>query len=233
MTSIPGSAVHIDDLTDEQVLALSEEDLQRLVRYRMAEEGIKILDRPVEPVWEELPVPDVTVWAVGDFEFTDHRSAEVVAETVTDLAGARTNTGYDYSAGGYGSALHVLPVRDTEAAVARKRAYSPEAWAVHKDALGQQATAKKEFRDRLREFEDAERQAEGVREEVYGRHTEVLATHERRQALVARYAEYLDLAEGQPTVAMAFLRKAYLADDADLAYLYKAVGFPRMVEDPS
>lgn len=36
----------ITEMTEQEILALTEEDVQKLIKLRMMEEGIKIMDKP-------------------------------------------------------------------------------------------------------------------------------------------------------------------------------------------
>lgn len=39
----------ITEMTEQEILALTEEDVQKLIKLRMMEEGIKIMDKPEVP----------------------------------------------------------------------------------------------------------------------------------------------------------------------------------------
>ena len=36
----------ITEMTEQEILALTEEDVQKMIKLRMMEEGIKIMDKP-------------------------------------------------------------------------------------------------------------------------------------------------------------------------------------------
>lgn len=40
---------NINEMTEQEILALTEEDVQKMIKLRMMEEGIKIMDRPRVP----------------------------------------------------------------------------------------------------------------------------------------------------------------------------------------
>ncbi|MCY1132313.1 hypothetical protein OWT79_00855 [Bacteroides fragilis] len=42
------------EMTDQEILALTEEDVQKLIKLRMMEEGIKIMDKPKIPELFEI-----------------------------------------------------------------------------------------------------------------------------------------------------------------------------------
>lgn len=39
----------ITEMTEQEILALTEEDVQKMIKLRMMEEGIKIMDKPKIP----------------------------------------------------------------------------------------------------------------------------------------------------------------------------------------
>ena len=44
----------INEMTEQEILALSEVDVQNMIKFRMMEEGIKIVDKPKEPELFEI-----------------------------------------------------------------------------------------------------------------------------------------------------------------------------------
>lgn len=45
---------NINEMTEQEILALTEEDVQKMIKLRMMEEGIKIMDRPRVPELFEI-----------------------------------------------------------------------------------------------------------------------------------------------------------------------------------
>lgn len=40
---------NISEMTEQEIIALSDEDVQKMIKLRMMEEGIKLLDKPKVP----------------------------------------------------------------------------------------------------------------------------------------------------------------------------------------
>lgn len=73
----------ITEMTEQEILALTEEDVQKLIKLRMMEEGIKIMDKPEVPELFEIEPADLKVFTIPFFEgyaFTDMEEANAVAE---------------------------------------------------------------------------------------------------------------------------------------------------------
>lgn len=54
------------EMTDQEILALTEEDVQKLIKLRMMEEGIKIMDKPKIPELFEIEPAD---FSTSQFRF--------------------------------------------------------------------------------------------------------------------------------------------------------------------
>lgn len=68
-------------MTEQEILALTEEDVQKLIKLRMMEEGIKIMDKPEVPELFEIEPADLKVFTIPFFEgyaFTDMEEANAV-----------------------------------------------------------------------------------------------------------------------------------------------------------
>lgn len=51
-------------MTDQEILALTEEDVQKLIKLRMMEEGIKIMDKPKIPELFEIEPADIQYFSI-------------------------------------------------------------------------------------------------------------------------------------------------------------------------
>ena len=70
-------------MTEQEILALTEEDVQKLIKLRMMEEGIKLLDKPKVPELFEIEPADTQYFSIpllDGFAFTDIEEATKVAE---------------------------------------------------------------------------------------------------------------------------------------------------------
>ena len=52
---------NINEMTEQEILALTEEDVQKMIKLRMMEEGIKIMDRPRVPELFEVEPADLEI----------------------------------------------------------------------------------------------------------------------------------------------------------------------------
>ena len=52
----------INELSEVEILALTSEEIEGMIKYKMAEEGVKLLKKPEEPDYHKIPDPDKTVF---------------------------------------------------------------------------------------------------------------------------------------------------------------------------
>lgn len=65
----------ITEMTEQEILALTEEDVQKLIKLRMMEEGIKIMDKPKIPELFEIEPADIRLtykFATDYYPLSDH-----------------------------------------------------------------------------------------------------------------------------------------------------------------
>ena len=80
------------EMTDQEILALTEEDVQKLIKLRMMEEGIKIMDKPKIPELFEIEPADIQYFSIpllDGFAFTDINEATKVAEILKSAKSLR------------------------------------------------------------------------------------------------------------------------------------------------
>lgn len=102
----------ITEMTEQEILALTEEDVQKLIKLRMMEEGIKIMDKPEVPELFEIEPADLKVFTIPFFEgyaFTDMEEANAVAEA---LRNAKTLRKVEYDWNKLGSDYKYLVKKD-------------------------------------------------------------------------------------------------------------------------
>lgn len=54
----------ITEMTEQEILALTEEDVQKMIKLRMMEEGIKIMDKPKIPELFEIEPADIQYFSI-------------------------------------------------------------------------------------------------------------------------------------------------------------------------
>lgn len=194
-----------DDLTDPELLALIDEQVQYHIDRECAEEGVPLLPpspgaEPTRPVAPK----DVTVFVVGGMLFADREHAEKVAALANQ--GARLVTEYaDYRSGFYD---HIAAPATADVDVATQQHYSRGTYDRVREALSAYASAKKKWDAGQKERTDATTGRARIAEHV---HEKIDAAREvvyLREQAKAEFARYVQLADGDEVMARRFFEKA-------------------------
>lgn len=213
----------IDQMTQPEVAAMSEEDLEKYIDLELMSVGVL---RPREPVLQ--PLPDVVVkckdyWTIQINKGGDYGNAldlDIAFETDTeakeflDLCPYILKTEWGLGEG----QKFVIKITPGDAKVFS--CSFPE-----RDELlkkGQQLAKLKEVRDanarEEREYQKALDQVKKVAEDVY-RSWNVARDRKRfMDRLIETFSKYVEMSEGNAAIAEAFLSKAFKAEEIEEAF---------------
>lgn len=209
----------ITEMEREEILALTDEEIDRLTDYECALAGAPMLPphpgpKPEEPSDER----DAVVYEVGGEAFEDEDEANEVAATIN--RGHRVDLtytpGYGYHKRITGRAMDLVRVTKT-------RAYSAAKW----DAVQREHAT---FNDRRRVWEERSKEydaATKARAEIVDRVSGIVSDAAQWDADRTRFTSlwhrYLGLADGEPEIARTFLLNAYPEADE---FLDAIIGSP-------
>lgn len=91
----------INEMTEQEIFALSDEDVQKMIKLRMMEEGVKLMDKPKVPELFEIEPADIQYFSIpllDGFAFTDFEEATKVAEMLKSAKSLR-KVDWDYKLG--------------------------------------------------------------------------------------------------------------------------------------
>ena len=52
----------LNEMTELEILALTDDQIEKIVKYRKAEEGVVLMEKPIEPFYEEVRNKDITLY---------------------------------------------------------------------------------------------------------------------------------------------------------------------------
>lgn len=210
----------INEYTNAELLKLNDDEVETIIKLHMAEEGIKLLKRPQEPVYAETPKPDVRVWQVAgcEFYFTDRAIAEEIAKVMyehisevnerewsaTAITIKGIKDGYRYQDG--------IPV--TESGV-----YSRELLDQISTKLKMNKEAKESYEKLSNEYNKIEESAESIRADVWNVVRMAKEAQAQKERLTEIFQEYLLLADDNVDVAWKFMNKAYAVSKEEVDYI--------------
>lgn len=214
---------YITEMTDEEILALTEDDLKRIVQLKMMEEGIKIVVRPTEPTYASLPNKDVAGYELkvgygsDHIIYADKQSAERVLDAIRNELGQLRRIEYMHGA----SYERTLKQYDDEPklSVEEVRFYSTELYEQVKDNVEGNKKLKDNFEKESVAYRENHSSAEWIRNEVNNRYDDVNRKYRGFKEMLNKFSEYLELAENDGVQATAFFIKAFGPDRETMEYI--------------
>ena len=198
----------ITELSDQEIMALKDEDIIAMVRRRCAEQGVKLLERP-EDVAPLSINPDLTFYEVADHLFENRADAEALSVMLQKAF----KSGYDYKVG-YN---YKIPERisDSDLRVKTVHLYSGKIVEQYRDELETYNKSKEARDEAMSEYKDAQKAKDEIVDELWEKVYAVREKYGKLENMRKRYAEYVELASKDTTLAWSFFEKAYGKQSAE------------------
>lgn len=213
----------INEMTEQEILALSEVDVQNMIKFRMMEEGIKIVDKPKQPELFEIEPADQKVYKIpflDGYAFTELAEAQEVSEVLRKAKSLR-RVEYDWSKLGgeykylvqkgkysYGS--------NDDFSINVDHVYSNELYSQIVGLASQNRAMKDQVAKDLKAYEDAYNSASEIVLEIQEKVNEVKEKDAKLKRLTSKFAsDYFPLSGDNESVAIKFMSKAYSLTDEE------------------
>lgn len=212
------------ELTTEEIANLTDEQIEQYEKLICAQEGIKMLDKPEEPISNVDETKNLEIFKIngfgGYFYFTDMDEAKTVMNCLKSLNTIGT-TKY-FADRKY---FEVGPEKDysnkpVDISISSEMVYTKDK-AVEIETMSKgYKEAKKKYDTDLKEYNEAYTAKEEATKEFRDLYEEACQIMHYRQTLTRIfYRDYLPIAEGNEQIAMDFLKKAYTVNESDEAYV--------------
>lgn len=197
-----------DDLTHEELIALTDEQVNYYIDRECAEAGVPLLPptAPVQPTIEQVS-KSVTHYMVAGLRFLSEQEARRVNDAIR-TAGSRRTTQYVGSRWSYSGPMHDVP-DESEVTVSIEHVHTPDEAARQQLANEQKADLKSAFETAKKDYDSAVSGRENVAGRVRAVVSSAWTLERRRQRLLSEYERYLPLANGDEQVAKRFLQRAH------------------------
>lgn len=217
----------INEMTEQEIIALSDEDVQKMIKLRMMEEGIKLLDKPKVPELFEIEPADIQYFSIPlleGFAFTNLEEATKVAET---LKNAKSLRKVDYDWNKLGSDYKYLKKSErykfngnSDFDIISGWAYSNELYAKISSFAVQNKVMKEQAEKDEKEYEKRLSESAELIQEITGRVREVRNKYDRLETLSRKFAvDYYPLSDNDEDMAMKFMAKAYNLNDEEQSFI--------------
>lgn len=217
----------INEMTEQEILALSEQDIQNMIKFRMMEEGIKIIDKPKKPELFEIEPADKKVYIIpilNGYAFTDFAEAQKVSEA---LQNAKSFKKIEYDWNKLGSDYRYLEKKDrysysypNDFGVNEIYVYSNELYANIVDFAAQNKVMTKQVEADMKAYNDAYAAASEITLEIRDKVSEVREKVARLERLTQKFADdYYPLSDNNEDMAIKFMEKAYSLTEDEKKYI--------------
>lgn len=217
----------ITEMTEQEILALTEEEVQKMIKLRMMEEGIRIMDKPTVPELFEISPADVQIFTIPileGFAFTDMEEATKVADVLQNTKSLR-KVDYDWSK--LGSDYKYLTKKErytfrgeSDFCIQSGWLYSNELYAKIADFAIQNKAMKGQAEKDKKEYESQLQEASGIITEIRELVSEIHNKYARLSNLTRKFAiDYYPLSDNNEDMAIKFMTKAYSLTEEEKEYI--------------
>ena len=206
-------------MSEKQILGLSNIQVQKIIQYRKAQEGVRLIENPVPPTYEQEIKEDVPLYSIKNlngFSFVELKQAEAMLSAIN---GAMPD---DVLYGRYSGSpklrvkLSGYDKDESLIVIEKKMVYSMK---VKEEAEGidkRNDSLKKQFNQDVKDYEQYQKDVQWILDEAWDKVTSVREKYFALSRLQNSYAEYLELAEKKEEIATKFLLKANDLEEGDL-----------------
>lgn len=214
---------NINELSDKEIIKLSNEDLELMIKFKQAQAGIKIIEKPVEPKYKDLPKPDISLYQVKGYEylFTSEKIALGLANFLREHSNELRksefgyNTGYEYK---FSSKLSTGRFGD-QVSIEAVSLYSKEVFDGISEVIAENKKLKDIYDNEKKQYDENREEVKAIESEIWDCFHEARERVENQEKMLERFKEYLVLAENNQKMAWAFLEKAYTLDESVKDYI--------------
>ena len=198
-----------NEMTDAELLELTNEQIATLIDYECALDGVPMLPPDPGPAPTlSMPPMDTKVYEVVGVLVMDSEHAGRILDAITSGPLFKTEYGSNY----------LIPHKESDYSfpeIKTKSVYSQEQWATIAPAVKEHETAKKEYDRTARDYNEGIKARKDITDAVNSAIRNASDCEYERQTLRREFARYLELAEGNKNIAMNFPTKAksYMQQD--------------------
>ncbi len=197
------------ELTNEQIAALTDEQINARIDFICAQAGVPIfLERPTPP--KTALLKDHTVCRVAGFNFASRADAEAVRSLIQNTP--RLKQAYDRKTYRH---LDYMEPDDGAVAIEDGLYFSPETFAKHQIEIGTLDRQKADYEKAAEKYDSAIGEREKIAARVWNDIYEARQQVTERNRILNVFDRYVKLAEGDRRMAWNFLKAAEKLTDED------------------
>lgn len=215
----------IDKMTDQEIYDLTDEQVEKLIVIRCAEEGVRFMDEP--PVMKTYGYKSISpshfFYYLEDLNIAvlDQDDAIKIAKFLSDFDLYRTK--YDFTVSNeklYGK-LDIINIKHTPM-------FDTKDEETYKSIKDKNDKIKEEYKDQVDKYNENTKKMSEIRAEIWSKVIDVRRKIDHMNHLKVLFVkEYLPLVDHDTDKAMIFFKKAYDVDDDTERYIREGIkGLP-------
>lgn len=221
----------IKNFTEQEILKLTDDEINLLIKQKKASEGIKLIERPAKPQLKEIPEKDLTLFSCGLF------GGDLLFEEITELQGLidainkcnfigrlSSNSDYDLFSTDkdlfYDQKLKHKYNFNSWDEIKTVKVYSKELHSKIQDDYKYNKKISQEYESLYKEYSDIESQSKWIEQEIWGIVNDIREKYYTLNMYCTKMInEYMPISENNEKIAIGFLEKAYSLNSEEKAYI--------------
>lgn len=212
----------ITELTEMEIYNLTKEDLDVMIKYAKIEAGVKLIEKPKVPIYNEIPAKDLIVYNVNgiDVYFKNitlaNKILELLASNTTNYGKLEYNSeaGYDNKYLDEGKISYI-----TELNINTMMVYSKELYHSIKLLFNENTKLKKQYESELKEYDTYLSENGYIEEEIINKFNEVKDKFYRVERYTRKFRDDYMTVTDDESIAIAFMDKAYSLTEEQKQYI--------------
>lgn len=211
----------INEMTDQEIYDLTDEQVEKLVVIRCAEEGVRFMDEP--PVMKTYGYKSISpshffyyLEELG-IAVLDQDDAIKIAKFLSDFDLYRTRYDFTVSNEKLYSKLDIINIKHTPM-------FDTKEEEAYKSIKDKNDKIEKEYKDQVDKYEENTKKMNEIRAEIWSKVIDVRRKIDHMNHLKVLFVkEYLPLVDHDTDKAMIFFKKAYDVDDDTERYIREGI----------
>jgi hypothetical protein len=220
----------ITELTEQEILKLTDDQVKTMIKLKKAEEGIKFLAYPKAPELFNVKLPDTDIFTCvlfGDsLAFTDFDELKGLIGYLENCK-SKHSIDHNYNLSNSGNKKYICRKLKTSGysndpwmKIESQKVYSHKDYEDVKDQLAQNKKLTENYEKELKAWAAANDESKWISTEIWDKVNEVRTKYYELQQHCYRFAnDYIPLADNKESVAMKFMDKAYSLSDEQKEYI--------------
>ena len=215
---------NFEDLTEQEILNLSHDDVEKYVNLKKANEGIKLIEAPEIPKYKDIPGKDMVVYVCGLFGdsllFKDLSELQNILEIIRNSKNIGSSSSRHGSDNSFFSGLTNEYSFDCWDEIKTKKYYSPELYKKIKDDKKNNDSMKQKYESYYKDYEINQKESNWISKYLFDKYYEVQDKYNTLNSYCNQMKEtYMSLAEDKEEIAIKFLVKAHSLNNEEKKYV--------------